>query len=45
MYLSLPCILGAGGVERMLVPGLSDAEAAAFRASGEAVKAALAGLA
>jgi len=44
VYLSLPCILGAGGVERVLVPELSDAEAAAFRASAEAVKAAGAAL-
>jgi L-lactate dehydrogenase len=45
VYLSLPCILGAGGVERVLTPELSDAEQIAFRASAEAVRAALAGLA
>lgn len=45
VYLSLPCILGAGGVERVLVPELSEAEAAAFRASAEVVRAAGAALA
>ncbi len=44
VYLSLPCILGAGGVERVLVPELSEVEAAAFRASGEVVREAGAGL-
>ncbi|MEQ6333445.1 L-lactate dehydrogenase [Sphingobium sp. MK2] len=41
LYLSLPCILGAGGVERVLTPDLDGAEIAAFRQSAAAVGAAL----
>lgn len=42
LYLSLPCVLGAGGVERVLAPDLNGAEIAAFRQSTEAVRGALA---
>ncbi|MFZ2996939.1 L-lactate dehydrogenase [Sphingobium sp.] len=38
VYLSLPCVLGAGGVERVLTPDLDGAEIAAFRQSAEAVR-------
>ncbi|MEO6151564.1 MAG: L-lactate dehydrogenase [Croceibacterium sp.] len=34
IYLSLPCVLGAGGVERVLLPDLTAAEEAALRHSG-----------
>ena len=33
LYMSLPCLLGAGGVERILLPELSDEEQAALRHS------------
>lgn len=42
VYLSLPCILGKGGVERVLLPDLSEPEIAALRASGETLRAAMA---
>ncbi len=41
LYLSLPCVLGADGVQRVLVPNLSDEEIAAFQASATAVRAAM----
>jgi malate dehydrogenase len=37
-YVGVPCVLGAGGVERILEIQLSDRERAAFRKSVEAVK-------
>lgn len=37
MYLSLPCIVGAAGVERILLPDLSPAERDDLRASAEAL--------
>jgi L-lactate dehydrogenase len=40
LYLSLPCVLGAEGVQRVLIPRLSDEEAAAFRQSAQVVRAA-----
>lgn len=40
VYLSLPCVLGAGGVERVLVPELDAGEVAALRASAEVLRAA-----
>ena len=43
-YLSLPCILGAGGVERVLLPELDDTEIALLRISGQKIQTALAGL-
>ncbi|TVV75119.1 L-lactate dehydrogenase [Sphingomonas solaris] len=33
LYLSLPCLLGAGGIERILLPDLDAAEQAGLRAS------------
>lgn len=40
--LSLPCVLGGGGVERILTPKLEPEEAAALAASGATLKAAIA---
>jgi L-lactate dehydrogenase len=42
IFLSLPCLLGAGGVERVLAPELSAEETVALVASAETLKAALA---
>ena len=42
--LSLPCILGAGGVERILQPQLSPAEHRALHGSAEVIRAAMATL-
>ena len=44
VYLSLPCILGASGVERVLLPELDDREITQLQASGEKIQMALAGL-
>jgi L-lactate dehydrogenase len=44
IYLSLPCILGAGGVERVLLPELDENEIAQLRSSGQKIPMALAGL-
>ena len=44
VYLSLPCILGAGGVERVLLPQLDSNEIAQLRISGQKIQMALAGL-
>ena len=44
VYLSLPCILGAGGVERILVPDLSAAEQSALRRSADVIRQAMATL-
>lgn len=41
LYLSLPCILGAAGVERILEPALTETEIANFRRSADVVRAAL----
>jgi L-lactate dehydrogenase len=41
--LSLPAVIGRGGVERILHPRLSESEAQAFRASAAAVQAQIAG--
>lgn len=43
LYLSLPCLLGAEGVEQILVPDLDDAELAALRRSADAMHAIIAG--
>jgi L-lactate dehydrogenase len=45
LYLSLPCILGSAGVERILVPDLTDDEILALQHSAAAVRGALATLA
>jgi L-lactate dehydrogenase len=37
-YLSLPCIIGHGGVERILLPDLTDQEGAALRMSAAALR-------
>lgn len=44
IFLSLPCILGAAGVERVLTPELTAAEQAGLAASARALKDALAAL-
>ncbi|MEP7350781.1 MAG: L-lactate dehydrogenase [Sphingorhabdus sp.] len=44
IYLSLPCVLGAGGVDRALLPELNLDEIAHLRASGEKIALALAEL-
>lgn len=44
IFLSLPCILGASGVERILTPQLDDRERGGLAASAAALKKALAGL-
>lgn len=41
IYLSLPCMLGRGGIERVLTPDLNDDETAALRASGDIIATAL----
>lgn len=41
IYLSLPCILGASGIERVVEPDLDAAETRAFRRSAEALAAVL----
>ena len=38
VYLSLPCILGASGVERVLLPELTDDEIARLRQSAEVIR-------
>jgi L-lactate dehydrogenase len=44
LYLSLPCILGAEGIERVLVPDLDAAELAGFARSAATLRSALAKL-
>ncbi|MBC9031677.1 L-lactate dehydrogenase [Sphingomonas sp. JC676] len=44
VYLSLPCVLGAGGVERVLVPELHAGEVAALKASAAVLREAGAGI-
>jgi L-lactate dehydrogenase len=44
VYLSLPCILGADGVERVLLPALSPAELDGLRRSAEVIRQAIAQL-
>ena len=41
LYLSLPCILGGSGIERILMPDLNEAEVAALQRSAATVRAAL----
>lgn len=38
IYLSVPCLIGAGGIMRVLTPDLTDDEAAALRRSGEVLR-------
>ncbi len=44
LCLSLPCIVGAGGIERILIPPLDTREAAALHASANVLRKALADL-
>ena len=44
VYLSLPCILGASGIERILLPDLDSNERSQLRISGQKIQSALAGL-
>jgi len=44
LYLSLPCVLGAGGIYRVLVPQLSDDEELALKASAAALRTAFAAI-
>jgi L-lactate dehydrogenase len=44
VFLSLPCILGSGGVERILLPDLSAEERGALRRSAEVIRQAVATL-
>lgn len=42
LYLSLPCVLGASGIERVLTPSLDVAEMAALMASAAVIRSAIA---
>lgn len=44
VFLSLPCILGAGGVERILLPALSATEISALQRSADVIRKAMASL-
>ncbi|AJP70628.1 L-lactate dehydrogenase [Sphingomonas hengshuiensis] len=44
LYLSLPCLVGAGGIERTMIPELNHWEQTAFQASAAAVQAAIDGI-
>lgn len=44
VYLSLPCVIGAGGVERVLEPDLDPAERTALAASAQVLRDSAAGL-
>lgn len=44
LYLSLPCLVGAGGIEQVLVPDLNESEAAAFLNSAAVIQKAIDGL-
>jgi L-lactate dehydrogenase len=44
LYLSMPCVLGAGGIERVLKPELSDGELAALQQSAATLRQAGLGL-
>ena len=41
LYLSLPCILGAGGIQRVLVPTLNTSELAELMSSAAVIRAAI----
>jgi L-lactate dehydrogenase len=45
LYLSRPCLVGAGGVEQVLVPQLDAIETAASLGSASVLREAIAGLA
>ena len=44
VFLSLPCLIGRGGVERVLLPDVSDAERTALQRSAEVIRSAAAQL-
>lgn len=44
LYLSLPCLIGAAGILRVLTPALSDDETAALHASADTLRATLDGI-
>ena len=44
IYLSLPCLIGVRGIERVLVPSLNPGEVAAFQQSASAVRTAIDGM-
>ena len=44
VYLSLPCVLGAGGVEHVVVPTLDPSELAELMASASVIQAAIAAM-
>jgi L-lactate dehydrogenase len=44
VYLSLPCVIGAGGVERVLEPDLDPAELTALKASAQVLREGASGL-
>jgi L-lactate dehydrogenase len=45
LYLSLPCLVGAGGIEQVVIPEMSEVETAALVSSASIIKRAIAGLA
>lgn len=45
IYLSLPCLIGADGIEQVLIPDLNEWETAALHLSASAIQQAVAGLA
>lgn len=44
LYLSLPCVVGAGGIEQVLVPALNEMETAALLNSASIIQKAILGL-
>jgi len=44
LYLSLPCVVGAGGIEQVLVPALNEIETAALLNSASTIQKAILGL-
>ncbi len=44
LYLSLPCVLGAGGIERVVVPALDPSELAGLMTSASVIEAAIAAM-
>ncbi len=45
LFLSLPCLVGAGGIEQVLIPEMSEAETAALLNSASIIQKAIVGLA
>ncbi|MET0370029.1 MAG: L-lactate dehydrogenase [Sphingobium sp.] len=44
LFLSLPCVVGAGGIERLLIPDMTEAERAALLESAAAIRRAITSL-